>query len=48
MDNIELTRKDLYYLVWSKLMSQLCLEFGLSDNGLRKQSKRLNIPTPYM
>jgi hypothetical protein len=43
---MELTRKELYDLVWSEPMSTLCKRFGLSDNGLRKQCKSMDIPTP--
>lgn len=34
--DMELTRKELYDLVWSEPMTTLCKRFGLSDNGLRK------------
>lgn len=43
---MELTRKELYDLVWAEPMSKLCKRYGLSDNGLRKHCKALNIPTP--
>jgi len=39
-------RTDLYELVWSKPMTHLAREFGLSDVGLRKICVRHNIPTP--
>jgi hypothetical protein len=42
------TRKQLYELVWSKPMTQLAKEFGLSDNGLRKICKKYDIPLPNM
>jgi len=45
---MELTRKELYDLVWSEPMSTLCKRFGLSDNGLRKHCKAMDIPTPPM
>lgn len=45
---MELTRKQLYDLVWAEPMSKLCKRYGLSDNGLRKHCKALNIPTPPM
>ena len=35
---MELTRKELYDLVWSEPMTTICKRFGLSDNGLRKYS----------
>jgi len=45
---MELTRKELYDLVWTEPMSTLCKRFGLSDNGLRKHCKAMDIPTPPM
>lgn len=48
MENITLTRDQLYDLIWSKPTSALAKEFGLSDNGLRKICKNYNIPLPYM
>lgn len=41
-----ISRKELYDLVWSEPMIVLSKRFGLSDNGLRKQCKSMNIPTP--
>ena len=48
METIKLTRQQLYDLVWTKPMYELCQQFGLSDNGLRKNCKKLNIPIPYI
>jgi len=45
---MELTRKELYDLVWSKPITTLSKRLGLSDIGLRKQCKVMNIPTPTM
>ena len=42
---MELTRKELYDLVWSEPMTTICKRFGLSDNGLRKRCKSMNIHT---
>jgi hypothetical protein len=36
----------LYDLVWSKPMSQLCREYGLSDVGLAKICKKHEVPYP--
>lgn len=44
----ELTRKELYNLVWAKPLTQLAKEFGLSDNGFRKICKKYDIPLPKM
>lgn len=39
-------RDELYRQVWKTPMTKLCLEYGLSDNGLRKICKALSVPTP--
>ena len=41
-----LSREELYELVWSEPLLTLSKRFGLSDNGLRKRCKSLNVPTP--
>ncbi|MFV5703338.1 hypothetical protein ACM55F_15830 [Flavobacterium sp. XS2P12] len=46
METIELTRKELYDLVWENPLSKLAKKYNLSDNGLRKVCKRLDIPLP--
>lgn len=48
MDNITLSRSQLYELIWSKPTITLAKELGLSDNGLRKICKKYNIPLPYL
>lgn len=48
MDKVTLTRDQLYELVWSKPITVLAKEFGLSDNDFRKICKNHNIPLPYM
>ena len=45
-DIITLTREELYNLVWSQPMTKLSKQLGLSDVGLAKICKRLNIPRP--
>jgi len=40
------TREQLYEEVRSVPITQLCQRYGLSDNGLRKVCKRLNVPVP--
>jgi hypothetical protein len=39
-------REELYEQVWSVPIWTLCEQYGLSDNGLRKVCKRLNVPMP--
>ena len=43
---MKLTRKELYDLIWSEPMTTVCKRFGITDNGLRKHCKSMNIPTP--
>lgn len=46
MEAIQLTRKELYDLVWKNPLSKLAKKYNLSDNGLRKVCKKLDIPLP--
>jgi hypothetical protein len=41
-----LSREELYALVWSEPLLTLARRFGLSDNGLRKRCRAMNVPTP--
>jgi hypothetical protein len=43
---IALSREDLYELTWSKPMSALAKDFGISDVALAKRCRRLGIPVP--
>lgn len=43
---IRIEREELFKQVWEKSMVQLAKDYGLSDVGLRKICKRLNVPTP--
>lgn len=45
-NQVMLTRKDLYELVWSVPMIKLADRFGLSDVGLKKKCRRHDIPVP--
>ena len=40
-----MTRKELYELVWSKPMTQIGKEFGMSDQAVRKHCRKNQIPT---
>lgn len=44
----KVTRKELYELVWQEPMLTLSKKYQISDTGLRKICKRLNIPVPQM
>jgi hypothetical protein len=46
MEQITLTRTELYDLVWKEPMLLLSKRFTISDTGLRKTCKRLNFPIP--
>lgn len=46
MQTIQLTRKELYDLVWENPLSKLAKKYSLSDNGLRKVCRKLDIPLP--
>ncbi len=43
---LALSREDLYELAWSKPISTLAKDFGISDVALAKRCKRLGIPLP--
>jgi len=44
---LTLTRQTLYELVWSKPMSDLAKEFNMSDVGLAKRCRAVDVPIPY-
>src|SRR4030042_822541 len=48
MEQVKLNRKELYDLVWAQPLSRLAKKYKISDNGLRKICKRMNIPIPAM
>jgi len=48
MERVTFTRKELYDLVWTEPLSKLAKKYTISDNGLRKICKRMNIPMPAM
>src|SRR5262245_54040521 len=41
-----ITREELYRLVWNRPMRDVAKDFGVSDVGLGKICKRLNVPKP--
>lgn len=41
-----MTREELYDLVWSKPMTHIAKEFGMSDVAVRKHCRKMDIPTP--
>ncbi|MBW8331102.1 MAG: hypothetical protein K0M40_03695 [Prolixibacteraceae bacterium] len=46
MEKLEFTREELYNLVWSEPLSRLAKKYNMSDNGIRKICKKINIPLP--
>ena len=46
-DAVLITREELYEKIWQKPMIQLAKEFGISDVGLAKICKRMEIPRPH-
>jgi hypothetical protein len=46
MPPIELTRRAMYDLVWSKPMTQVAQDFGISDVALKKICVRHRVPSP--
>jgi hypothetical protein len=43
---VTLSREELYALVWATPISRLAGQYGLSDNGLAKICRRLDVPYP--
>ena len=43
---IELTREELYELVWAEPIMKLARQYGLSDRGLAKICDRMGVPVP--
>ena len=43
---MQIKRDELYEKVWAHPMTRVSAEYGLSDNGLRKICRKLNIPWP--
>ena len=46
MEKIIFTREELYELVWSEPLFRLAKKYNISDNGIRKRCKKMNIPLP--
>ena len=46
MEEQKFSRKELYDLVWSVSLLTLSKKYLISDNGLRKICKKMNIPLP--
>jgi len=46
VERLALSREDLYELAWSKPISELAKDFGISDVGLAKRCRGLGVPLP--
>jgi len=46
-NHLALTRQFLYELVWSTPMATLAKEFGITDVGLAKRCRTVDVPIPY-
>jgi hypothetical protein len=46
METIQLTRKELYDLVWSTPLTKLSEKYSLTTEGIKKICKEFEIPTP--
>ncbi|MEA3437192.1 MAG: hypothetical protein U9R43_12060 [Thermodesulfobacteriota bacterium] len=44
--SVTINRKELYEQVWSEPVSRLAPKYGISDVGLKKICRKLNVPTP--
>jgi len=46
MNKLVFTRQELYDLVWSEPLIRISRKYNISDNGLRKICKKMDIPLP--
>lgn len=46
METIELSRKQLYDLVWSTPLSKIALQYAYNNDGIKKICKDYDIPMP--
>jgi hypothetical protein len=46
METIELTRKELYDIVWSTTLSKLSQQYAYTNDGIKKLCKQFEIPIP--
>jgi len=44
--SITVNRNELYEQVWREPVSRLAPKYGISDVGLKKICRKLNVPTP--
>lgn len=46
METIQLTRKELYDLVWSTPLSKIAEKYAVNPDGIKKICKKFNVPMP--
>lgn len=46
MQQIKLTRDELYRKIWEKPTTKVAAEFGISDVGLGKICRKMDVPKP--
>lgn len=46
METIELTRKELYDIVWSTTLSKLTQQYAYTNDGIKKLCKQYEVPMP--
>lgn len=46
METIELTRKELYDIVWSTTLSKLTQKYAYTNDGIKKICKQYEVPMP--
>ena len=46
MEAIELTRKELYDIIWSTTLSKLTQQYAYTNDGNKKLCKQFEIPMP--
>jgi len=46
METIELTRKELYDIVWSTTLSKLTKQYAYTNDGIKKICKQFEVPMP--
>lgn len=46
METIELTRKELYDIVWSTTLSKLTQQYAYTNDGIKKICKQFEVPMP--
>lgn len=46
IETIELTRTELYDIVWSTTLTKLTQQYAFTNDGIKKICKQFNIPIP--